>query len=1411
MNAVAGQHVVRSVPPRRELSREKQALLNRRLGGGVHRRDRRAPVIARSGAREGPLSFGQQRFWFLEQLEPGQPVYHVAFGLRLTGPLNHAAIEASLNEIVRRHEALRTVFQSRSGNPVQIVTEPRPVQVPLIDLEELKQDKEAIHRCFAREAEKPFDLGSDLLLRGALFRIAPNQHVLLVTMHHIASDAWSIEIFVEEWCAVYEARVKGEKLCLPDLPVQYLDFAQWQRATVEADLKTELDYWKGQLGERPPILELVTDYPRPAFPANHGGTRSIVLGVELAAALSRLAREEGASKFMALLGAFSVLLYRYTGQREIFVGSPISRRTQQETERLIGLFLNTTVLRTDLSGDPTFRELLRRVRDTALDAYEHQSVPFEKIVEELQPARDTSRTPLFQVMFTLQDQAMAVRTLEGGLRVEPFEFDLDVSPFDLTLLMQENERGLEATVEFKTELFSTASIDRMLGHFQVLLEGIVSSPGARTSELPLVSESERRQLLVGFNSSQMPLPGGRCLHELFEEQAARDAERTAVKFGSRTLSYGELNERANELAHYLRSQGLSAEEMVGVLLERSPEMIVAILGILKAGGAYVPFEPDEPVERLAFKLRDAGVQILLSQRSLVPSLPLAGDGGSRLRIVCLDRDYESIARHSRGNLSIEVSPNHLAYLIYTSGSTGVPKGVLVEHRSLVNHSLGLGRFFELGPEDRVLQFAPLSFDVSAEEIFPSLLRGATLVLRPAGLAVSVQDFHPFVISEKLTVLNLPTPYWSEWMTTMEEGDLRLPSCLRLVVAGSDTVTREQYARWQRITTGPVRWCNAYGTTEATITSTIYEPAAGETPPRVPIGRPTPNTQIYVLDERQELAPIGVPGEIYIGGAEVARGYLNRSEAHAASFVSDRFSGQPGALLNRTGDFGRWRADGNLEFLGRRDNQVKIRGFRIEPGEIESALLQHPSIREAVVMAREDVHGEKRLVAYFVAAEGGEQLVGTLLEFLKQRLPAYMIPAAFVPIPKIPRLPSGKFDLQALPAPGAERPDLKEQFVAPSDSLEEKLANVWRQVLGLERVGVQDNFFNLGGHSLLAVRLFAEIEKLTGWNLPVLTLFQSPTVKELAAIIRSTQSSEKRSSIVTVQANGSRPPLYLVHGAGGGMLWGYANLSKHMGDDQPVYAFNSRGMDGLEELGTVEEMAAQYVKDLRAFQAQGPYYVGGYCFGGVVAFEVAQQLIAQGERVALLVLINAMPPNSNFEKVHVTPRWTTQFLRNSWHWFRYFAEWPLEQKRAFVLRKWRALRKRAGWARKANPEARVDAEDLVDVSKYSEDRRRLWNAHLRASALYRSRPYEGDVLVLRTRFHPFFCSFDPTYGWGELVRGKVTVRLAPGAHESILNEPNVRHAAEELKRCLEDAQAGTLEKSARPVLSEDGVHQGVGKE
>ena len=915
-----------------------------------------------------PLSFAQQRLWFLDQLEPGSPFYNIPQAIRMSGAFNLQALHKSLEAIVARHESLRTTFKMADGSAVQVVAPTLNVALPMTDLSELPEvEREAEARRLAtEEAQQPFDLARGPLIRASLLRLQAEEYVLLLNMHHIISDGWSMGVFVRELTALYEAFSQSQPSPLPELPIQYADFAVWQREWLaDGVLERQLSYWKEQLTGAPAVLELPTDRPRPAVQSYRGAHRSIALSRESTEKLKELSQREGATLFMTLLAAFQVLLMRYTSQEDIVVGSPIAGRTRAETENLIGFFINTLVLRADLSGDPTFRELLGRVREVTFGAYEHQDVPFEKLVEELQPERSLSRNPLFQVMFSLLNTPQ--RNLElSGLTMRPLTADSGTTQFDVALTIIEGEKGLWGSLGYSMDLFDAATVTRMVGHFQTLLEGIAADPDQRLSALPILTEAERQQLLMEWNDTQADYPRGQCIHELFEAQVEHTPDAVAVVFEGKQLSYRELNRRANLLAHHLQKLGVGPEGRVGIMVERSLEMVVGLLGILKAGGAYVPLDPAYPHERLSFMLEDAQAPVLLTQEQLARNLP-----PHEATVVRLDADWEMIARGSAGNPVSGVEAENLAYVIYTSGSTGKPKGVMIPHRALVSHCTAAAEYYALQSNDRVLQFASISFDVAAEEIFPYWLSGATVVLRPDEVATSITNFLRFVEQERLSVVDLPAAFWHQWVSELTESEAPLPSTLRLVIVGNEKVLPERLATWQKIIGDRVRWINAYGPTEATITTTTYEPTGWreEQSNSVPIGRPLANKQVYILDRHLQLVPIGIPGELYIGGDTLARGYLNRPELTSERFIAHRFGAEAEARLYQTGDVARYLADGNIEFLGRHDHQVKVRGFRIELGEIEALLSKHPGVRETVVTAREDVNGDRRLVAYVVPHHG----------------------------------------------------------------------------------------------------------------------------------------------------------------------------------------------------------------------------------------------------------------------------------------------------------------------------------------------------------------------------------------------------------------------------------------------------------
>ena len=1089
-------------------------------------------IPQRSHQNPAPLSFAQERLWFLDQLQPNQPLYNEAYAFRLEGSLNVTALTQSLNEIVCRHEVLRVNFTTIDRQPFQIISPILTLALPIVDLQLLSKDKlkAEVQRLVTEEQARPFDLANDPLVRVTLLQLDEAQYVLLFTMHHIVCDQWSFGVIIREIVALYKAFFRDKPSSLPKLPIQYIDFAIWQRQWLQGEvLEAQVSYWKQQLSGAPALLELPTDHPRPPIQTNRGAKQSLVLSKSLAEALRVLSQQEKATLFMTLLAAFQTLLYRYTSQDDIVVGTTISGRNRAEIEGLIGFFVNTLVIRTDLSGTPSFREILNRIREVALGAYTNQDLPFEQLVEKLQPKRNLSHTPLFQVMFQLHNTPTTTLELPG-LTLSPLEFDKETAKFDLTLSMVEIKQGLIGTLEYNTDLFNAATITQMLGHFQSLLEGIVVNPDQQISKLPILSEAERQQLLVEWNNTQADYPIKQCIHNLFEAQVERASltpDAIAVVFEDQQLTYRELNQRANQLAHHLRSLGVGPEVLVGICMERSLEMMVGLLGILKAGGAYVPLDSAYPQERLALILEDAKPLVLLTQKHLVAELPK-----HRAKVVCIDADWEIHTFSSaQENPISSVTAENLAYVIYTSGSTGTPKGVLITHQALVNHTIAAAKAYQLQPEDRILQFASISFDVAAEELFPSWLSGSTVVIRPNRI-LAFANFLQFLEQEKLTVLNLPTAYWHDWVSDLAQTEAPLPSTLRLVIVGTEQTLPEKLALWEKLVGDlyhklpgghlRIRWLNAYGPTEATIGATIYEPLEPTTCQenqsiyRVPVGRPIANIQIYLLDKHLNPTPSGVPGELYISGVGIARGYLNRPELTAEKFIPNPFNDKSGTHLYKTGDLARYLPNGDIELLGRIDYQVKIRGFRIELGEIESKLKQHAKVREAVVVDREDEEGDKRLVAYVSPHFEQTLTVTELRSFLQEKLPQYMVPSAFIVLPALPLLSNGKLDRHSLPAPETLRPEIEVAYVMPQTEVEQKIATVWQNALNIENIGIHDNFFELGGHSLLMVKVHTQLREISKTDLLLLDLFRYPTISSLAEFFNQTDNQTSPLSETNIQ-------------------------------------------------------------------------------------------------------------------------------------------------------------------------------------------------------------------------------------------------------------------------------------------------------
>lgn len=1042
-------------------------------------------ITRRSDTGPAPLSFAQQRLWFFEQLTPGSPAYTVPVAFRLQGPLDVQVLERTLQEIVRRHDTLRTTFGIGPDNePVQTVAKHVNLPLPVTDLSGLDVEaRQAMAAELVREeSTKPLDPVNGPILRLHLLRLGDEEHILQFTVHHIVSDGWSFSVLQREMKEIYEAFLAGKQSPLPELPIQYADFAVWQRKQFQgSQMEGQLSYWREVLNGAQPVLELPTDRPRPTAWSFQGAVASRLLPYEVLAGLKKLTQQEDATFFTTVMAVFQTLLHRYTGQEDLIVGSSTANRSRSEVEPLFGFFVNLLPIRTQLSGDLTFRELIQRVRTSTLGALAHQDVPFERLVEIARVQRDASRTPLVQAVCVLQN-ANGWETELGEVKMQFVAEETGAARFDLALHAVEQPDGLLLQAEYRTDLFDAATMERLLAHYEQLASAAVADPHQPISQLPMLTEAEREQILVEWNATERDFAeAGKCVHELFAAQAELTPDGVAAVFEGESLTYRELNERANQVAHALLAKGVQPDTRIGLSVDRSLALPVGVLGILKAGAAYVPIDPSLPAERIGQMLEDAKAQLLVTESRHKEKLK-----GAKAALLCLDSEWErEFAMQSKKDPVCKAGPEHLAYVIFTSGSTGRPKGVMIEHRSVSRFIAACRELMGLQAGDRVLQFASLSFDVSVFEIFGALLTGASLHLAPRETLMSPEGLTRLLQERGITVADLPPA-----MLAQLDPDA-CPS-LRLLFVGTEAFSGELVNRWAK--PGQRVFLNGYGPTEATVAVTVMD-CRGPFAQSPPIGRPMANQQVYVLDSNLNPVPIGVPGELYIGGAGLARGYLNRPELTQEKFIAHPFA--KGERLYKTGDRVRWLADGNLEFLGRTDQQVKLRGFRIELGDIEAALYRHPAIKQAVAMVRDDLHSGRGLVGYLVPHAGASvPAVRDIRRFLAEHLPGYMIPAIYVTLERLPLTPSGKIDHRALPAPSLERTEGEEAAEAPDTLLGLTVAGAISALLGVASVGLQDNFFELGGNSLHATQLISRLRDALGIELPLQMLFQATTVADL---------------------------------------------------------------------------------------------------------------------------------------------------------------------------------------------------------------------------------------------------------------------------------------------------------------------------
>jgi amino acid adenylation domain-containing protein len=1095
-----------------------------------------------------PASFAQQRLWFIDQLLRGDSLYISPLVFRLTGSLARSQLDQSIQAITRRHEILRTTFDVVDGQLVQVITPELQVPLRLTDLRALPastREGAALDQIW-QEIQQPFHLAEGPLFRVRLWQLHDTEHLLVIALHHIIFDEWSSGVLIRELGELYAALVEGKPAALPELPIQYADFAHWQREWLQGEvLNAQLCYWKQQLKDVP-VLNLPGAASRSLVQNHEGASQLLELPQQLLDALEELSQQAGVTLFMTMLAAFQTLLYRYTGQTDIAIGSPIANRHRSELEGLIGFLVNSLVLRTNLAGDPTFRELLDRVQEITLAAYAHQDLPFEKLVEELQPVRSLGQNPLFQVVFALQNTPMEQLVLPG-LVLSPVELETKTSRFDLELYVwkcADNFRnlwgkgwqqsdGLRGVVVYNTDLFDSSTIASLRHHFQTLLEGIVANPDTHLSALPLLTTEEQQELLQHWNRNQSSYPANVCIHQLFEVQVRQRPTAIAVQFGDRQFTYQELNQGSNQLARYLQRLGISSEMPVGICLERSAVAIAVMLAVLKAGGAYVPLDPSYPLERLHFMVEDAGISVVLTQADWADFLQT-----NRTTVICLEQEWGEITQESDENLSTFCTADQLAYIIYTSGSTGTPKGVMVSHRA-VNRLVCETNYVQIEPNDRVAQVANLVFDAATFEVWGALLKGAKLIGIERDTTLSPTDFVAELQQQQINILFLTTALFNQTVSQIPAGF----QSLKYLLFGGEMVNVDR-VRTVLQHGKPQHLIHVYGPTENTTFSTWYEVQdVPENATTIPIGQAIANTQVYLLDANLNPVPAGVSGEIYIGGDGLAQGYLNRPELTAERFISAEFPELNGQLkknshstlpknsklktqnskLYKTGDRALYRPDGNLEFLGRTDYQIKIRGFRVELGEIETAITQHATVQTAVVIVRE-MDKDRQLIAYVVPKASAIPTERDLRSFLKTKLPAYMLPAAFVVLDTLPLTANGKVDQKALPPPNLNIVRETSPTVAPTTSLEAALVELWMQLLGRNQVGIHDNFFELGGHSLLATQLVSRIRDRFQMELPLRSVFETPTIAELAQKIEASrwamQSEAVRWAVPTLQNRSS---------------------------------------------------------------------------------------------------------------------------------------------------------------------------------------------------------------------------------------------------------------------------------------------------
>lgn len=1378
---------------------EKRALLEKLLREKAARGGQSAETAPQAGSIQKlgrgqkyfPLSSAQQRLWLLDQLDAGNPAYNISLLLRFKGPLVVTALEKSLAEIQQRHEVLRVNFTHVDGEPAQFLVSDRPLPFKLVDFGDGEPASRAdrAEQLAEDDSQRPFDLSNDPLARANLFRLAEDDHLFQFVIHHIVFDGWSLNVFLQELTSLYTAFVNGAPSELPALPIQYIDFAAWESKQLsEKQIREHLEYWKQQLGGDLPVLDMPLDKPRPNVQSFRAGKELLEISPALTESLNAFSRQEGVTLFVTMLSVYYILLARYTAQEDIIVGTPVAGRHHADVEKLIGVFINSLALRADLSGNISFREFLKRVRRTALDAFAHQEIPFERLLSELRIERTSSHSPVFQVFFNLLDVRKGVRLELPNIVTETPSLPEMGSIFDITLYAQNWGETLKLKLVYNADLFTCNRMSEFLHHYHQLLQEALDNPDEQIFRLPLASVTRQQQHAIFERLDRLSNGFVRFADEeieqsiprRFEQQVEKYPDQVAIKTPHYEWTYRQLNRIANHVADSILEQTGQDQERVALLFDHDAPMVAGLLGALKAGKTYIPLDPNYPHDRLLYMLEDSQASAIVTNTAQLELASTLSAGS--LTLVNIDELHTG---SDCSNPDPVVTPDTLAYILYTSGSTGQPKGVMQNHRNVLHFMRVYTNNLHIGPADKLTLISSYSFDAAVMDMFGALLNGATLYpinAKQDGLF----DLANYLNEQQITIYHSTPTVYRYFVNSLDEIQ-KFPS-VRLIVLGGEAVVRNDIELYKKNFADQCIFVNGLGPTESTVSLQYFIDKQTElTQNAVPVGYAVDETEVLLLNAAGENAVLA--GEIAIQSPHVALGYWQLPDLTQSAFGSKPH--QPGQRIYRTGDLGRLLPDGTIEFRGRKDFQVKIRGHRVEIGEIEARLSEHENVKECVVNAADQENGDKVLVAYLVP-NGQQPSAGEMRSFLQKKLPDYMIPALFVPLEKLPLTPTGKIDRRALPVPHAEDRLREHLHIAARNKTEEKLVKIWEELLQTQPIGVRDNFFELGGHSLMAVHMFSRLNHEFSVNLPLATLFREATVEYLAQTIQDRSGPTTWSSLIEIEPQGDHPPFFCVHGITGDILW-FRELAQCLAPDYPFYGLQSRGLDGIQDpLAHIEEMAAHYIEEIRKLQPGGPYYVGGASFGGAVALEIAQQLTSQGEQVAMLAIFDHSPPNvhtkENNSKLKRYFIITSRVIRNFPGWFGEFIKMGPSKIWMRIRRKLRLMRKVRGQAG-APSLGQFDAEDLIDfASELSARRQQLIALNFEAIKAYVPKPYSGQVTLFRALNRPLLNTRDPQAGWQVLAPGRVQVLDIPGSHEGMFKKPHVYYLAQKVRECMNQIAA-----------------------